>query len=71
MDVYLAAAITCNAQVMQGRTDYGRLLLLDSYAYACESLKHYIPKIGKFLLDSGAFETDAQARSEFLSLIKG
>lgn len=55
MDVYLAAAITCNIQVMKDRTDYKELFLLDSYAYASDALRYYVPKVGKFLLDSGAF----------------
>lgn len=55
MDVYLAAVASCNSHVLEGRSDYSELYLLDSYAYASDTLKTYIPRVGKFLLDSGAF----------------
>lgn len=55
MDVYLAAAASCNSHVLEGRSDYNELFLLDSYAYASDIVESYIPKVGKFLLDSGAF----------------
>lgn len=56
MDVYLAAAASCNSHVLLDRNDYSDLYLLESFWYSDNAtVKKYIPLLGKFLLDSGAF----------------
>jgi hypothetical protein len=56
MDVYLAAATSFNQHVLAGRKDLKQLYLLESFVN-CSSgkVEKYIPAVGKFLLDSGAF----------------
>ena len=58
MDVYLASVACFAGHVLKNRQDLHELFLLESFYY-CEkkkdTIEYLIPKVGKFLLDSGAF----------------